>query len=188
MYEAIVCTTFVDLHEEMENNKTAMTRTSFFKPGNMKRLPFPCPNRLARICQISNNSTAEICNREFQSCPQSTQMKVDFLKWNGMRIQTFTCWHLNHENVFIVFGWPKKSTRKPVTFISQNKTVITKPVFCFIFWPLGFGSRPSLTPVILELKKPDMQKLKWKLVALQCLLPSPFSLVVGRGFSKFVSS
>lgn len=29
--------------------------------------------------------------------------------------------------------------------------------------------------------------MKWKLVALQCLLPSPFSLL-GRGFSKFVSS
>jgi hypothetical protein len=78
MYEAIVCTTFVDLQEEMENNKT-MTRTSFFKPGNMKQLPFPCSNRLARICHISNNSTAEICNREFQSCPQLTQIKVDFL-------------------------------------------------------------------------------------------------------------
>lgn len=32
-------------------NKT-MTRTSIFKPGNMKRLPFPCPYRLARICHI----------------------------------------------------------------------------------------------------------------------------------------
>jgi hypothetical protein len=49
----------------------------------------------------------------------------------------------------------QKSTRKPVTFISQNKTVTQTG---FIFWPLGFGSRPSLTPVILELKKPDMQK------------------------------
>lgn len=57
--------------------------------------------------------------------------------------------------MFLLFCLAKKHS-KPVTFISQNKTV-TQTGFLFYLLAFGFGSRPSLTPVILELKNATCQ-------------------------------